>query len=142
MRTTSIERFFDTDARGKFGEPYRYGERRFGKGKYGLQEKTFGYNGYGVGTYGKLIYGSNNERWGVYRKRGKGKTAYISRERFMWPKNPRTETQQNWRQVFKDMVIAWKALTPEQKADWNKKATNLIYTGYCLFTKWYLDSHK
>ena len=58
-----------------------------------------------------------------------------------FPKNPQTIPQQAWRQVFKDMVATWNALNPAEKAEWNKKAAKLPYSGYCLFTKWYLDSH-
>ncbi len=49
------------------------------------------------------------------------------------PSNPRTVDQEGWRNKFTLCSINWKALSPEQKKQWDKDAIPYRITGYNLF---------
>jgi len=140
-KTNSEERFFDLDARGKFGTPWELGEAICGQATCGNEEIKWGRNEYGVYQYGKHIYGSDDKRWGVYRPRGKGKTKYTSRENFMMPKNPRSPGQTTQRNKMTPNWIAYRAKTDKQKKADAITGGKLGITGPQYHTKIYLLTH-
>jgi len=140
-KPTSEERFYDIEARGKFGNPTKYGKRIYGKVKYGEEEK--------------MIIGPDDEpqpRWGIYRryhshwKLVDGKRKYFgpwkfSRRIFYIPKEPGTPDQVvNWNK-FKEGMVEWKNLTEEIKDWYNKRARKLRLYGVNLFLSEWLNSN-
>ena len=118
-----------------------------------LPSKRFGkHRCYGRGMYGFSNYGADEivcfpdrdvpiEFSGIYRRDNvTGKVKHY-REPYYITKNPRTEPQQTWRGVFADAVAAWKALTPDEKNQYNIKAKGKHMSGYNLFLREYLLSH-
>ena len=142
VKPISKERFFDFAARGVFGRAFELGEKVLGQGLLGEEEVEALYNGYGVGEHGYREYGSQNLRWGVYQKRSECGRSFSVRTRFHVPKNPRTETQQNWRAVFIAAMAAWKLLTDEQKSVYNERAKRFKIHGVNLFVREWLNSNK
>lgn len=51
------------------------------------------------------------------------------------PNNPRTRKQQKHRKLFRDASRAFKALSKEEKEQWNRKAGGMPLTGFNLFVK-------
>lgn len=78
---------------------------------------------------------------GIYRVRHRWGKTIQEKLPFYTPTNPQTEPQQANRQKITDGVIAWQALTPEQKEVYNVKAKYKNYSGYNLFISEYLLSH-
>ena len=68
----------------------------------------------------------------------------IGQEKLLYyrPSNPRTSTQQAWRSIFADAIAAWRALSEEEKVEWNKKATRRGKRGTDIFRSWYLNTHR
>ena len=96
---------------------------------------------YGVRGYGAFYYGAGAEIHGIYQVRTRfGKHVQV-KEKFYVPTNPQTENQQANRQKYTDSIIAWRALTNQQKAEYNKKAIGKRMSGYNLFQQEYLLSN-
>jgi len=141
-KVVSKERFFDFAARGVFGRAFELGEKVLGQGLLGEEEIEALYNGYGVCENGYCLYGSDNLRWGLYQQRNENGRSFSIRTRFVVPKNPRTETQQNWRAVFIAAMAAWKLLTENQKSVYNERAKRFQIHGVNLFVREWLNSNK
>lgn len=86
------------------------------------------------GTYQRRVTGYNQYGRNPNRKR----TEYYVLMRDCTPNNPRTVPQQANRNKFKDAMTAWKALTPEEKRDYNEAATKIGRYGVHLFIKQYM----
>lgn len=54
------------------------------------------------------------------------------------PVQPGTPAQLAWWAVFRNGVTEWQALSPAQKAVWNKKSMPLQMSGFNLFMRKYL----
>ena len=72
---------------------------------------------------------------GIYQKKHGIKGCYYRRMEFYVPTNPRTELQQANRAKFAEAVLAWQALTQEQKEVYNKIAKYKQFSGYNLFIR-------
>jgi hypothetical protein len=70
---------------------------------------------------------------GIYHRRHKKGRVSCHQLRHYRPTNPRTETQQAWRAIFAQGVEEWHALTPAERAEYNRKARGRPLTGYNLF---------
>lgn len=105
--------------------------RKFGRGG-GFGRVAFGYNYFGF--YSKYS--------GIYQKHYYYGEAYISKMKFYRPTNPQTVDQQNWRAVMADAVLAWQSLDLDAKKIFNKRAVQYKISGYNLFLRDYLNSHK
>ena len=150
-KTETKDRFCDLRVAGTFGKPYEFGEKIFGLGCYGEEEKEFLLNGYGIQEYGFSQYGANNIRFGVYQKRFShwkivgekrkwyGKT-FVIREKFFGEKKSQTEAQVICRNKFKTGMEAWRALTNEQRQEYNIKGHKIRLHGVNLFLKNWLKS--
>ena len=83
---------------------------------------------------------------------GNGK-AYQVQYPYTIPPNPRTPAQQAWRAIFVAGTVAWAALSPEEKAEWEidalveeweAKRNGKLYKahwGWHLFMSEYLKTH-
>lgn len=99
-----------------------------------------GSSAYGVRGYGAFHYGAGADFHGIYRVRViLGKSTQEKMD-FYIPANPQTPGQQNWRAKLRAAVIAWLALTDEQKEVYNKKAKYKDYSGYNLYISEFLLS--
>jgi len=96
---------------------------------------------YGQRLYGKFEYGEQNNKFGIYQMRTKYGKQVIVKEIFYWPSNPQSVPQQANRQKLTDAVIAWQALTDNQKEIYNERARYKLYSGYNLYLKEYILSH-
>lgn len=106
------------------------------KGKLGAP------SAYGTRNYGAFDYGAGAEEIGIYQVRTRfGKRVQVKEKHYI-PTNPQTGPQQAWRQVYADSIVAWQTLTDEQKAVYTEKAKGKNMSGYNLFQKEYLLSHK
>lgn len=104
--------------------------------------KRFGKNEeYGCGIYGFSDYGDEKPESGIYRVWRRWGIKQILKHRFYIPSNPQTESQQANRQKMNDGVVAWQALTPQQKNQYNIRAKGKDLSGYNLFLREYLLSH-
>ena len=136
-----VEKLLSAYPRGRFGRFRLYGTSQFGFTVYGEEDIICfpdRYDPLGQGRTPKLepinfsgIYRSDNVT---------GKTKYY-KEPYYITKNPRTVPQQANRQKYADGVLAWQALTTEQKAVYNISAKGKRMSGYNLFLKEYLLSH-
>ncbi len=70
----------------------------------------------------------------VFCQRGRG--TYV--RRYTKPTNPNTVAQQAQRGRFAAAVAAWKGLSAEARADWQKRAKRDDRTGYHLFVGQFL----
>jgi hypothetical protein len=86
--------------------------------------------------------GHRNDYAGIYQKRHNFKENRVLpvKERFYWPTNPQTPTQQSWRETFADGMQEWASLTPEERAWYNNRALLLNLHGVNLFMREYLLS--
>ena len=76
--------------------------------------------------------------YGIYRVWRRWGVVQNLKQAFYTPTNPQTEAQQANRQKYADAIVAWQALTLEQKAVYNKKAVGLHMSGYNLFIREYM----
>jgi len=141
MITKPQDRFFDTGARGTFGRAYKFGERRFGRFRYGREESLFfiGNDDTGNTWHGKDI--TAIERAGIYRRFTQGPTRRIVKNRYYIPSDPQTAGQLARRAVYAEAVSQWQSLTPPQKATYNQRAKGTNLSGYNLFVREWLNSH-
>ena len=136
------ERFMDFSVTKRFGKEWEYGQRIYGKTRYGEQENEWNAKEYGYKVYGKIMYGQDDKRWGIYQKRHEqGKTFYI-RENFYTPLNPQSVPQQAWRDIFTDGMTAWSNLTDAQKLVYHNRAQRYHLHGVNLYLREYLNSKK
>jgi len=82
-----------------------------------------------------------NPHAGIYQQRRRKGGSITVREKFYWPANPRTDTQQAWRAVFTAGVVAYHALSADDKKYWKKKGAKYHMTGYNKFLSEWLHSH-
>lgn len=129
-KVSSMERFGDIGAHGKFGRPYEYGEGMYGTGEYGEEEPEI--------PAGKGLAG---KRWGIYQKRTENGKSFIIKERFYSPKDPKSAGQLAQRNKFRNGYIAWGDLTELQKEEYNKRGSKIGQMGQNIFLKEYLNSH-
>lgn len=92
-------------------------------------------NGYGLTILGQGIYGLNGTLWAIYQRRKLLSGPGFIAMKFYKPTNPNTSLQQNYRDWFAKAIIEWRALTEEQKAEYNVRAKNLTLSGYNLFIR-------
>ena len=125
----------------RFGKHRCYGRGMYAFSVFGDEDIFLVFLPFGVACFGEVSYGEFLIYSGIYRRDNvTGKVKHY-REPYMIPYNPRTEAQQANRQKLADGVVAWKALTPDEKNQYNIKAKGRRMSGYNLFLKEYLLSH-
>lgn len=109
-------------------------------------------NGYGMLSVGKNFLGFNNPAGGIYQRRHSNPKAHNFRGlpgtkpnfilmKTYHPTNPQTVPQQANRAKYAAGVLAWQALTVEEKTAYTKPAAKIGLAGYHFFMKKYLLSH-
>ena len=136
-----INKLLSIVPRKRFGRFTLYGSSMYGFSVYGesdlfLPISDYGYSVFGYNKYGDIILLS-----GIYRTDNVTGKTKCYREPYYIPKNPRSEAQQAQRQKYANGVVAWQALTEEEKEIYNKRAKHKKYSGYHLFLKEYLLSN-
>ncbi len=109
----------------------------------GLGVGRFGYtqaDRLGLRTYEEAL--AENPYAGIYQTRRNFKGRYHVRMKFYVPYNPQTETQQAWRQKFKDAVDAYRVLDSVQLEYHRKRGLRYKMTAYNSFISTYLKLHK
>jgi hypothetical protein len=120
MRTGNMGKLLSLDARGQFGY------------SGGLGRIALGYNRLGFYSW-----------WcGIYQKKYFYGKPFISRMKFYRPTNPRTVPQQAWRAVMAQAVSSWQSLDNTTKLRYNKRSNGRHMTGFNLYIKDYLESHR
>ncbi len=136
-----IEKLLSTSPAKRFGLFNQYSTSQFGFSVYGLEDIFLYFTQYGESRFGVDDYANILLLSGIYRRDNvTGKIKYY-REPYYITKNPRTIPQQANRAKMADAVLAWQALTDEQKLLYYKKAIGKRMSGYNLFLKQYLLSH-
>ena len=97
---------------------------------------------YGIGFFGYTRFGLVNRWQGIYQRKKTKKGKQTSRMIHYWPTNPQTVPQQNWRGVFAAGKAAWDDLTETQKKAYNDRAYAYKFSGYNLFQREWLATHR
>jgi len=135
-----IDKLLSISSGKRFGLFNQYGTSQYGFSNYGEEDiflifTEFGNTRFGVDYYANILCLS-----GIYRRDNvSGKIKYY-REPYFIPKNPQSELQQTHRGKYTAGIAAWKVLTNEQKALYNRKAIGKRMSGYNLFLKEFLLS--
>ena len=136
-----IEKLISSGAGKRLGKHHGYGRGMFAFSEFGDSDLYLVISIYGVSSFGKTHFGDFMIFTGIYRRDNvTGKVRYY-REPFYTPKNPRSDPQQTNRGKMTAGVLAWQALTQEQKNHYNKLAIGKKMSGYNFFLKQYLLSN-
>lgn len=105
--------------------------------------KKFGFTAAaGFARCGYTRCGSSKDFGGVYQKKFTREGWKISRGRYQRPTNPQTTAQQEWRAVFADGVVAYGALTTDEKALLSQQGRDYRMSGWNLFLRRYLQANR
>lgn len=104
------------DSRGKFDEPA----------------------GYGMAVFGCSRYGDFNPWAGVYQKQLGKKGKILSRHFDNYPTKSNSYGSLRRREMFRNGMLAWKALDTETKREYNSRKYPYSMTGHNRFLKEYL----
>ena len=136
-----LDQPYSLKTRKKLGIAYTYGQRIYGKLRYGIEEPILGEAQYGIRIYSDTKYGNAKGFFGIYRVLSVLGKQVVQKREFYIPSNPQSGPQQSNRQKITDGVAAWQALTDEQKDVYNERAKYKKLSGYNLFLREYLLSH-
>lgn len=98
--------------------------------------------GFGAIKHGYNRFGFYNELCGIYNRRRTPEGVKVSRMKFYRPTNPQTVPQMAWRDVFAAGIGTWQGFTIEEKAPYNNRVRGKHMTGFNLFMREYLASHR
>jgi hypothetical protein len=126
----ALESLLSLSARKRVGQISVYGRKIYGLSRYGQEESKIR-----IEEDDPIILS------GIFRERIIFGKRYRERLPYYVPKNPQTESQQANRQKIADGVLAWQALTDNEKSVYNKKTIGRKLSGYNLFLKEYLKSN-
>jgi hypothetical protein len=99
----------------------------------------FGYSaGAGFARCGRSRCGCSKLFGGIYHTRRAKNGTVVSRMRYYATPNPQTETQQAWRDVFKNGVSTWHSLTTSEKQYYNDLKYPRGQSGFTRFMSKYL----
>lgn len=107
-------------ARGKFGKPNEVGETWCGWSELGDYNPRAGYYQYHWNQVGK----------------------YYNKAKFYWNPPHITDLAIAWKNIFKAGVIAWHALTDEERLAYNKIKYPFAQSGFNRFMTKYLNENK
>lgn len=108
-----------------------FGNNYFGKSEFGEE----GWPGFGVSGYGINEFGISNFYPLIFQRRNSLKGFHSWR--ILWYNFvlKHSAAQQTRREKFKAGLVAWKALSEEEKTEWKEKAKYLNLYGVSLFLK-------
>jgi len=129
-----VKRLFSTSSRKIFGRHRHYGRAMFGWSSFGDDDII-------VSVKNTPLTREDHIFSGIYSLKHLNNKRQFMRNEYYSPYNPRTEPQQSNREKIADAVLAWQALTSEQKGFYNERAKGKHYSGYNLFVKEYCLSH-
>lgn len=112
-------KLFSLEVRGKFGYPWGTGEYRCGFNMLGEENELAG------------KYQKQHSRYGSYFKKQRYYPEYVTTSPAVLAR----------RQLLRQAVQAWRALTPAEQLEWKKKKYPFHQTGYNRFLGAYLKSH-
>lgn len=98
-------------------------------------------NGLGVIFLGWNSLGYEEDRAGTYQRHRTSKGKATIKLWQNWPSNPKYPNQVARQNVFANAVLAWQALTPEERYAYNHTKNLRGKTGYNLFLGNYLKTH-
>ena len=78
---------------------------------------------------------------GIYQMRMTKRGKVPVKMKFYRPTNPRTPAQEANREKFAAAMVAWQALTPEEKGVYNKRAKKRSMFGWGLFIREYYQAN-
>lgn len=110
-------------------------------------EPFFGQIVFGRSDYGGDVIvldtkqGTPIELSGIYQVRTRYNRKTCVKQRYYMPKDPKSTAQVTRRTVFASAVLAWQALTDEQKQVYRKRAYCKPKSGYNIFLGEYLKAH-
>ena len=78
---------------------------------------------------------------GIYQMRMTKRGKVPVKMKFYGPTNPRTPAQEANRAKFAAAMVAWQALTPEEKGVYNKRAKKRSMFGWGLFIREYYQAN-
>jgi len=61
--------------------------------------------------------------------------------RYVKGTDPQTPAQLAWRAVFAAGVAGWRALSPAEKEEWNRRGRKRRMSGWNRYLSWYLEMH-
>ena len=135
-----LDKLLSFQPRGRVGKPRFYGRAIYGNSEYGAGDICLFLTEYGSSIYGVSPYGNLIQLSGIYQRVGAYGKFKLWLKDYLTTKNPRTEPQQTNRAKITSGVLAWQALTAEQKAVYNQKALGKHMSGYNVFLKEFLSS--
>ena len=138
IEVKGVDRLLSVGPTKSFGKPCEFGTLVLGYSEFGAEDIYLDLSGYGDSVFGVSEYGNRILLSGIYQTRKTTKGIVYYRSSYFIPKNPRTENQQAWRQVFQEGAQQWQLLSDEQKKIWNEKAIGKNLYGYNLFLSDYL----
>lgn len=97
--------------------------------------------GFGRAIFGKTRYGDENVLSGIYAKYKNHKVTHLVRKVHYKQYKPRTTAQQAWANVFRNAVVAWRALDESEQRAYNGAKYPPALTGYNRFISRYLKDH-
>jgi len=139
-KVNAIEGLVSVRPKKRFGARYLYGCSVFGECAFGDDGVYGWFYGFGCGLFGAEVFGSDDELTGIYQTRHAAGRTFNERMGFYWPKNTYNAIRQANRTKFAAAVVAWQALTENQKALYNKDVIGLRMSGYNFFIRKYLLS--
>lgn len=117
----------------------------FGKGSFGYEGRKSQFNwryiGWQIsGRIGNETMPDPLGVFGIYQNRKMRRGKLPVKMKFYAPTNPKTPAQQATREKFRNAMLAWHSLTPEQKEEYNKRAKPKQMFGRNLFIRDYYSS--
>lgn len=95
-------------------------------------------NGLGQHFCGVTWLGEDSEIAGVYQKRPRKKGQIFVKMKFSIPNDPKTSLQITQRNKFRDSILAWRALTEEEKNVYNTMQYPPRMSGFNRFIRLYM----
>ncbi len=139
-RVEGIEKLLSAEPHGRFGKPWEFGEIMAGFSNFGGGPVFFSRSLFGKAVFGGVFFGDVLEFSGIYHVDHDAEGRFLLRTNYVITKNPRSIPQQAHRHKYGQAVGAWRLLTSEQKAVYNKNAVGHRMTGCNLFIKEFMLS--
>lgn len=138
---SDVEKLLSFSSGKRLGKHREYGRGMFAFSNFGDSDLFLEISSFGVSSFGENLFGEHIVFTGIFRRNNASGTVKYYREPYYTPKNPRSIPQQAQRSKLADGVVAWQALTPTQRNQYNISARGKGMSGYNLFLKNYLLSN-
>jgi len=105
-----------------------------------VSRKWYRRTSFGIFKFGLAGYGAMDDYTGIYQQRKCIEGKITVREKLYSPRYSETEAIQASREKFRNAIIAYQALTVEQKLIYHKRAVGKKFSGYNLFIIEFMQS--